>query len=143
MCREYRGYDDPKGLGDAVNTTLKGSRPGTDDVPYIVKGKSAVRFLFPVESGAASGGARLRLHSADQSAAAAAELAVVVNGRKFAATLPKGLGIQDRDPAHLAFPATAVIDLPGRAFRAGENELDIRVSNNGWFTCDAMDLTAR
>jgi hypothetical protein len=112
-------------------------------VYWLLKGKSAVRMQFNVDAGARRGGAVLRVHAADQSASAATELAVTVNGRKFTATLPKGLGIQDSDPAHLAFPAMARIDLPAGTVKDGANELEVRVGNDGWFTWDALDLTAR
>ena len=143
MCREFAGYNDPKGLPEAANTALSGRRPEASGVPCLLKGNAAARFKFTVEAGQVPGGARLRLHSADQSAAVATDLAITMNGRLSAVTLPKGLGIQDRDPAHLAFPATAQVDLPPGALQAGQNVLEVRVSNGGWFTWDALDLTAK
>ena len=65
---------------------------------------------------------------------------MTVNGRRFEASLPTGLGIQNSDPAHLAFPQTAEIELPGGTLVEGENTLDIRVQNDSWFTWDAIDL---
>ncbi len=143
MCREFAGYNDPKGLSDAGSAALLGHRPQSGGVPCLLKAKAAVRCKFSLEDGAAPGGARLRVHTADQSAKVATELAVTVNGRVSVVTLPMGLGMQDRDPAHLAFPATAQVNLPPGILRAGENELEIRVANDGWFTWDAIDLTAR
>ncbi len=142
MCREFAGYDDPGRLGSPAGVVLDGARPEANRVPWQLKGEATVRLRFEVEYGAASGGATLRLHTADQSAVRA-EVAVTLNGHKSVLTLPKGLGIQDSDPAHLAMPATARIDLPAGTLKAGANELEVRVSNDGWFTWDAMDLTAR
>ena len=62
---------------------------------------------------------------------------MTVNGRRFPATLPKGLGIQDSDPAHLAFPAMVSLELPPGVLKA-ENLLEVRVSNGGWFTWDSL-----
>ena len=39
--------------------------------------------------------------------------------------------------------ATARIDLPDGLLRAGGNKLEVRVANDGWFTWDALDLTAK
>ena len=38
---------------------------------------------------------------------------VTLNDRTMEGKLPKGLGIQQKDPAHLAFPASVNFDLAG------------------------------
>ena len=65
---------------------------------------------------------------------------VSLNGKRFEEALKPGLGIQVSDPAHLAFAATAQFTLPPRTLKPGTNVLDVRVSNDAWFTWDALDL---
>ena len=56
-------------------------------------------------------------------------------------SLPSGLGIQQTDPSHLAFPATVEFQIPARNLRPGMNALEVRVEGDGGFSWDAMDLT--
>ena len=65
---------------------------------------------------------------------------MTINGPPFNVTLPMGLGMQDRDPPQLAFPATAEITVPQGVLKPGENVIEVRVSNDGWFTWDALDM---
>lgn len=87
----------------------------------------------------ASGPARLRIHTADQSPEPAV-VGVSINGRMIERALPAGMGIQRADPYHLAYPATLEFDLLETDIRSGTNRLEIRVSNGGWFSWDALDL---
>jgi hypothetical protein len=64
------------------------------------------------------------------------------NERGIGATLPRGLGIQQTNPAHLAFPATVEFRVPAKDLRQGKNTLAISSQDGGWFTWDAMDLTS-
>ena len=65
---------------------------------------------------------------------------VWINGRKFEQSLPRWLGLQNSDPAHLAFPATAVIEIPPGVLKQGTNVMEIRVKNDGWFTWDSITM---
>ena len=51
---------------------------------------------------------------------------VTVNGKSFEQPLPEGLGIQNADPAHLAFPATPEFEIPTGVLRPGKNMLESR-----------------
>ena len=139
MCREFAGYDDLSRIQDIADFEIEGSRPDPAALPLLLRRNQRLRFVFDVPPGAA-GPARLRLHTADQSRKNAPLLEATLNGRRFETTLEKGLGIQDRDPAHLAFPQTAAIDLPGGALLGGKNTLEVRLLNDGWLTWDAIDL---
>ena len=140
MCREFAGYADPKKFSRDAVSELTGRRPEPSTMPYLLKDAAAARFKFRLESAKAGSRGHLRLHTADQTNKAGTSLAITVNGQSFTATLPQGLGIQDKDPAHLAFPATVFVCLPAGAVRVGENLLEVRVINGGWFTWDAIDL---
>jgi beta-mannosidase len=140
MCREFAGYGDGTKPDADFNTELTGRRPGAAALPYLLKGKSVVHFRFTVSAGQAAGPARLRLHTADQSAKVATEVAVTVNGRSFKAAMRAGLGMQDRAPPQLAFPATVEIAVPRGFLRPGGNLIDVRLGNDGWITWDAVDL---
>ena len=142
MCREFLGSPDPSKLPKDSETTLLGTRPAPAALPCLLAGKSAARLKFHVDAQQAAGSALLRLHTADQAANVATEVQVLVNGRRFEISLPKGLGIQQSDAAHLAFPFSAELTLPPGIFAAGENTVECRVAGTGWFTWDAMDIRA-
>ncbi len=139
MTREFAGYDDLAHIDGMTAVDIKGERPDPSALPLLMTSNRRVRLSFAVKPGFA-GPARLRLHTADQANAPAPQLEVRVNGRRFEATLPSGLGIQTSDPAHLAFPCTAEIELPDGTLADGENRLEIRVQNESWFSWDAIDL---
>ncbi len=139
MCREFAGYDDIARIQQIGDVTIEGIRPDPSALPLQLRGGSRLRFHFDVSPGAA-GPARLRLHAADQARSKAPLIEATLNGRRFETALETGLGIQNRDPAHLAFPQTAVIDLPGGALKVGKNTLEVRLLNDSWLTWDAIDL---
>ncbi|WP_128654889.1 glycoside hydrolase family 2 protein [Paenibacillus sp. 598K] len=103
------------------------------------QGESATRFTFTAPSEAVGSVARLRIHTADQ-APSGSLVRIVLNGEEQRLPLAAGLGIQESDPAHLAYPKTLVAVLPEGVIRDGENLLDI-AAEQGWFTWDALDLT--
>ena len=139
MTRDFAGYDDLARIDGMNAVDIQGERPDPSALPLLMTSDRRVRFSFAVKPGFA-GPARLRLHTADQANAPAPQLKVTVNGRRFEASLPGGLGIQNSDPAHLAFPCTAEFTLSGGTLVEGENSLEIRVQNDSWFTWDAIDL---
>ena len=141
MTREFAGYDDLSRIEAMTMVEIDGARPDPTALPLLMRGDRRVRFRFDIGAGA-GGPARLRLHTADQAAELAPLIEARVNGRRFEASLSAGLGIQNRDPAHLAFPQTATIDLPAGALAEGGNTLDIRLLNESWFTWDAIDLVS-
>ncbi|MCL5097640.1 MAG: hypothetical protein M1608_08950 [Candidatus Omnitrophica bacterium] len=109
-------------------------------LPYRLDGKSAALFEFQLSDRQANKPAWLRIHTADQDEKIHTLVAAIVNGRRMERILPKGLGIQVIDPAHLAFPATAQFLVPVTSLHAGTNRVEVRIHGNGWFTWDAMDL---
>ena len=139
MTREFMGYDDLSRIEEIGEIEIKGVRPDSSALPLLMTSNRRVRFVFEVAQGWQRS-ARLRLHTADQSDSAAPQVEVSLNGRRYEASLPTGLGIQNRDPAHLAFPQTATIDLPRGSLVQGANTLDLRLSNESWFSWDAIDL---
>ena len=151
MCREFAGYPASRSSalqkeGTGLNESSGGRssapplfRPDPGQVPYLVQGQSLARFEFPVSRALAKRPAWLRIHTADQSKDIRAAVAVTVNGQSFEQTLPAGLGVQNSDPAHLAFPATATFDIPAGALRDGTNTLEVQVKNGGWFTWDSLE----
>ena len=114
--------------------------PTPSQMPYRMAGASAVRFEFDCPSALARRPSRLRIHTADQSEDTPTMIEIAINGRTVEKALPKGLGIQRTEPAHLAFPVTLEFDLPATGLRSGKNSLTVRVKGGGWFTWDALDL---
>ncbi|MES2307597.1 MAG: hypothetical protein V4507_01950, partial [Verrucomicrobiota bacterium] len=96
---------------------------------------------FKVSGPQAATRSELSLHTADQSGEKPTTVEVRVNGRVFSAQLPKGLGSQDK--SQLAFGASVGFELPANTLKAGENQIEVRVPNGGWFTWDAMELVSR
>ncbi len=142
MCREFLGYRDTHRIQDVKQTTLRGTRPDPSPLPHLLDSERLARFEFPLSEAQAKRPARLRIDAADQSRDVRAVVEVSVNGKSFEQSLPAGLGFQKTDPAHLAFPATAVFEIPINALQREKNILEIRVDNGGWFTWDAMHLAS-
>lgn len=140
MCREFQGYNNPSNIDSSNTVELHGNRPNPSALPFLQKG-AAVRFVFDVSKEQARFPFRLRIHTSDQSMNIAADVRISINGKSRHAVLKKGLAIQNADPAHLAFPATIAFDLPKGTLKSGRNILEINVTNGGWFTWDAMDMT--
>jgi beta-mannosidase len=139
MTREFAGYNDLAPIETLAEVELEGNRPDPSALPLLMTRDRRLRFHFDAaQIGERS--ARLRLHTADQSATSEPLIEVRLNGRRFEAALATGLGIQNRDPAHLAFPQMAVIELPRGTLAAGANMLEVGVVNDSWFTWDAIDL---
>ena len=143
MCREFAGYSDGRQAKSDATTTLVGDRPNADVLPYRLTAAGEARFEFACTEAQANRAARLRLHTADQSETTATVVTLTINGRTIHKTLPKGLGIQRTDPAHLAFPATLEFDLSDADLHPGKNTLTVRVQDDGWFSWDALDLSPR
>jgi beta-mannosidase len=139
MCREFDGYLNPGRIAGAARVRVEGTRPDPARLPYLLDGKGA-RFEFPASEAQARHPARLRIHTADQSADTPTKALATINGRRLEGTLPRGLGIQRPDPAHLAFPATVEFRIPARDLRTGKNTLEVSVEGDGWFSWDAMQL---
>jgi len=142
MCREFAGYfgkDEENYPVEGVTLPLVGLA-SLDPPYYLVDGKKAVRFQFPLSDTQAKRPARLRIQTADQSKETETVVETVVNGTSFEQTLPNGLGIQKTDPPHLAFPATMEFRLPQNLLRYGKNTLEVRIKNGGWFTWDSLDM---
>jgi len=142
MTREYLGYTDITKISHAGELTLSGRRPDPSKLP-LLQGGGVTRFEFKIDSQQAKRPALLRVHTADQWSGTNAAIEVNVNGTVYEQILAKGLGIQNTDPAHLAFPATVVFEIPSNIMKSGKNVLEVRVRNDGWFTWDAMEVTAR
>ncbi len=140
MCREFAGYFLPQSIKGTEVTNCGGNRPPADSLPYRLKVGGEARFEFNLATDQAIQPARLRLHTADQSKTDQTIIEVELNGQKMERLLPKGLGIQSRDPAHLAFPATVEFDVPKSQLRKGKNRLTVSVKGDGWFTWDSLDL---
>jgi beta-mannosidase len=140
MCREFLGYSDVRKMDNVKHANIEGTRPDPSRLPFLLDGKKRARFEFPLSDGQARRAARLRIHTADQSKSVRAMVEATVNGTVLEQTLPEGLGIQNTDPAHLAFPATLVFQLPHGTLLPGKNVVEVRVRNEGWFSWDAMDL---
>jgi len=142
MCREFAGYSDAGKDAKVGRDFITGSRPDASQVPYWLNDKNAVRFELTLGGGQVKRPARLRIHTADQAEKAPAKVVVTINGWRMEGSLPLGLGIQQTDPSHLAFPATVEFQIPARHLRLGKNTLEVHVEGDGWFSWDAMDLTS-
>ena len=140
MCREYLGYFDVNQVTNVGASVCTGNRPDAGTLPYRLSGTGTVRFEFKCTRAQVRRAARLRIHSADQAESAPTVVQITINGRTLEKPLPQGLGIQRTDPAHRAFPATAVFDLTGSDLRPGKNSLTVGVVGDGWFSWDSLDL---
>ena len=138
----YLGYDVLSRIDDMSSVTIEGDRPDPTALPLLLTSDRSVRFEFDVAQGW-DRPARLRLHTADQDSNSAPRVIVSVNGQWFDGALKTGLGIQNEDPAHLAFPQTIAFDLPAATLKAGRNTLGVQISNASWFSWDSIDLTIR
>jgi beta-mannosidase len=143
MCREFAGYGQPPNLPEEQPVILKGRRPDPSTLPYLLEGKAQAQFDFEVKSDHARPPARLRIHLSDQDSVTEPVLHVAINGRAFEQTLPRGLGVQKEQPYELAFPTTAVFDLPPGLLKTGENTLEIKLANAAWVSLDALDLLSQ
>jgi len=143
MTREYQGYNGNPKKAVKKKTTLVGTRPDPSDLPCLMNDRGTLELQFSLDRAQAEKASELRVHTADQSCEVSTAVEAKVNGKSFHQSLPKGLGLQDSVPAHLAFPATAVIDLPRGVLKAGNNVIQIRVKKGGWFTWDAMQLVSQ
>ncbi len=139
MTRAFSGYEDLSRIDGVTAIEIEGNRPKPSALPLLMTSDRRVKFAFDIEQ-AAEGPARLRLHTADQAKSRATLIEVAVNGRRFKASLPTGLGIHNSNPAHLAFPQSVDIELPDGTLIAGENSLEVRILNDGWFSWDSIDL---
>ncbi len=131
MCCEFAGYFDSGSVSEASRLLVQGNRPDPARVPYLLDGDRVVQFEFQLREDQAKQPALLRLHTADQSNQAGAVVEATVNGRLFAHSLPKGLGVQNTQAAHLAFPATLAFQLPKDVLRAG-HEYRASPRQKGW-----------
>ncbi|HPF71273.1 MAG TPA: glycosyltransferase family 4 protein, partial [Candidatus Krumholzibacteria bacterium] len=77
-CREYAGSDDPGSAPAQASTVLSPVSLKIGGPFWLVKGKTTVRYVFGLMPGKEGNGAVLRIHTADQSASVATELAVNV-----------------------------------------------------------------
>jgi beta-mannosidase len=139
MCREFFGYFDKHKVKHAKPVTLSGPRQDSSVLPYRLDAQGTVHFEFAATKAQAKRPLRLRLHTADQSKDVATVVEVRINGKAFEQSLPKGLGLQNAEPAHLAFPSTMVFEIQFGGLRKGNNVMDVRVKNAGWFTWDSLD----
>ena len=122
-----------------TDVELEGTLPDPSALPLLMTRDRRVSFIFDAGAGVA-GPARLRLHTADQAQSHKPLIIATLNGRAFQTELDTGLGIQNSDPAHLAFPQTVAIDLPRGTLVEVANTLEVSVVNDSWFTWDAIDL---
>ena len=139
MTREFLGYDDLSRIDELQEVTITGNRPDPAELPLLMTADRIMRFVFVVDQGREQP-SRLRLHTADQAGDLAPLLRVTVNGTQFERLLDTGLGIQNMDPAHLAFPQTAEFELPAGTLADGTNTLEVRLANSSWFSWDSLDL---
>ena len=144
MCGEFMAAEpEPTGV-------FRGKRPDSANIPYRLGGRCReLRFLFDVAAESTGRDAQLFIYTADRAgdgqthvtATLSNPLSAAPSDHVFRATLDPGLGIQATDPAHLAFPAAIVIDLPATAVSEGKNSLQLIV-DEGWLTLDAIIMTA-
>jgi hypothetical protein len=137
MTREFAGGAAGAPAINNAKVRLSGRLPAASSLPLLMEAGRVVEFAFPATD--APRAAVLRIHTADQSPAGAS-LRASVNGRAFTAEIPAGLGLQKADPHHLAKAKSVEITLPADALHPGENILSLELTNDGWFTWDALDL---
>jgi beta-mannosidase len=140
MCREFVGYFDKDRDKRVKKTSFEGTYPDASQLFYLADDKNPVRFEFTVSEAQVKRGARLRIHTADQSKDVSAQVQVTVNGTSFERALPPGIGLQRTDPSHLAFTSILTFEIPSGLLQSGKNIVDIQVKNGGWFTWDGLDL---
>jgi len=137
MTREFAGGAAGAPVIKDAKLRLTGRLPAATSLPLLMESGRTVEFAFPATD--APRAAVLRIHTADQSPAGAS-LRATLNGRAFTAEIPAGLGLQKADPHHLAKAKSVEIPLPADALHPGENILTLELTNDGWFTWDALDL---
>lgn len=141
MCQEFM-ICEPTVDKLSISNPFRGKYPDAGDIPYLLsEGGTELLFLFDVQADLADHSADLYIHASDQAGSRITALAIRVNDHIFPAELKMGLGVQDTDPAHLAFPSTIKLELPAGTLNIGENSVEIAV-NDGWFTLDAIRLVS-
>lgn len=134
MCQEFDTR--PK----VTKSLVMGESPDPADIPYLVsENGSELELQFQASAEAAGHAARLTIYTADQAPESPTGVTVWVNDAVFSAEHGPGLGVQDADPAHLAFPATIALELPAGILIEGSNIVRI-AAINGWFTLDSICL---
>jgi hypothetical protein len=127
---------------DGVRSAGDGGHLDAAEIPHFVSAKSPLHITFdltPEQVGASV----LRLHTADRSQQTTAVVEVTLNDRPYELTLPTGIGRHDTEPGRPGLPATTTLALPADGVRPGMNVLALTISNDGWFTWDALDLALR
>jgi len=142
MCREFAGYGQPPNLPGTRTVELNGRRPDPAHLPYLLGGERRARWRFAATGAQVERPTRLRIHLSDCDSVTDPRLEVVVNGRRYEQIWPRGLGIQQDQPYHLAFPTSVQFDLPVGRLRAGDNTVEFGLVNRSWVTLDAIDLVA-
>jgi Beta-galactosidase/beta-glucuronidase len=137
MCREFMGYFEKEAFNGTGNV-FGGNRINADDVPFLLT--KNIQFVFDVDAAKTGEKSVLRIHASDCTEDNKSKVSIKLNGYTCEKALPKGLGIQKEEPAHLAYPVTLEFIIPAGELKEGSNVLTIEVTDNGWFTWDAMDL---
>lgn len=145
MTHEFAGPDSTPNA-----PPFSGSRPSSHNIPWVLpRPKSqqpvtdpldALEFTFSATSEQVARPSWLNINTADQASDYATVIEVDANDRRLTYTLQRGLGIQLKDPSHLAFPETAQFMLPIGTWRVGDNYLKIAVKDGGWFSWDSLTL---
>lgn len=134
----YMGREDATAhaYADAGSAAVTAADRSVDPaaMPRLIRGEASIAFT------AAEGAAELQLAFADT--AAQTKLTVAVNGTAYPLVITDGLGIQESDPEHLAYPHCATLAIPAGVLKAEENTLTFTVEE-GWFTWDALCLVKR
>jgi beta-mannosidase len=129
-CHGYANQD------DRLMITARGRELPCGEVPALVQTAQTFRFDC-AEPGAPL---RLSIHTADRGEFGS-RVRITLNGHITEVTLPKGLGVQMRDPEHLAVPASVDVQIPSGVVRQECNELIVQPLY-GWFTWDSMTVTS-
>jgi len=139
MCIEFAGYP---GLAPAIRENLihvEGRLINPAQVPYLFEESKTLELVFGGTAATSDKSAFLRIHTSDQSTRGAT-LSIELNGERFEAQLGEGYGFQNREPAHFAQAKTIELKIPAGVVKSKTNLLRIKVTGEGWFSWDALDL---
>lgn len=130
MTREFLGSDNQHLFPQVTRIVLSGNRPGTKEIPYLLKANSLLEFTFDADASAEGQKVVLQLHTADQSEDFTA-VTIALNGRRLTQELPRGQGLQYDDAAHLANPRTLTFVLEASDLVGKNSRLTITTGPEG------------
>ena len=117
-------------------------QPGPDD-NWAGNQRHSASIVFALQTAALSGACKLQVSLVDTHSIAPPTLSILINGREFIRTLPRGGGDNSLNgQAAVGKPHHFEITFPAELLRAGNNDIQITSVKGSWMLYDWIGLTA-